>query len=126
MSGKFPKSENIVELWKNLVEGNELLIGLVRGPRRRHEPHLVQLPLLAALFRQDQVPEVHRVEGAAENAYTHDSLANARLVIIRPCSSQSGNRYLGTGSVAETQQLRWLASKRYGEALLIYAPRTHQ
>ena len=43
-----------------------------RAPMRRiahrHEPHLVERKLLAHLQRHPQVPVVHGVEGAAENA----------------------------------------------------------
>ena len=57
-----------------LAERRDGVALLVGRPGRGDEPDLIQAPLLAGLLGQDEVPEVNRVEGAAEDADTHDRL----------------------------------------------------
>ncbi len=72
-----------VQHFRALGEWGDGLLLLVRRPRRRHEQHLVQPPLLAALLRQDQVPEMHRIECAAKDADTHGWLSFDRSGPVR-------------------------------------------
>ena len=43
----------------------------MRRPRSRDEPNLIQLRLLTALFRDNQVRDVNRVESTSEDADAH-------------------------------------------------------
>jgi hypothetical protein len=49
--------------------GGEILALLVRRLIARDEKHLVELELLADGLRQQQVPEVRRIERAAKYSY---------------------------------------------------------
>jgi hypothetical protein len=45
--------------------------GLVRGRSRNHEPNSLEPAGFPATFRQDQVPDMDRVERPAEQSETH-------------------------------------------------------
>jgi len=47
--------------------------GLVRRAPSRHQDHAVQVKLQVSLLSADQVTEVRRVEGSAEDADAHGS-----------------------------------------------------
>ena len=63
----------IAEHLDALGERGNASIELVRRPRRRHEPDLVERGLFVALLRHGEVAEMHRIEGAAEDADAHKS-----------------------------------------------------
>lgn len=54
-----------------LLEASQLVGLLVRRAGGRHEQHLIELGLFATLLGQDEVPQVHGIERAAENAQAH-------------------------------------------------------
>lgn len=49
--------------------GRDLLILLKMRITRRNEKHAAELKLLGSAARDDEMPIVHRIEGAAHNAY---------------------------------------------------------
>ena len=55
-----------------LFETGDRPLGFVRRDVTRQEPDFLKPRLLAAAFRENQVPEVNRIEGAAEQADAHD------------------------------------------------------
>jgi hypothetical protein len=55
-------------------KGSDRPVLFMRRTRSRDEPNLIQLRLLTALFRDNQVREVNRVEGTSENADAHPLL----------------------------------------------------
>src|SRR5438105_6980887 len=54
-----------------VVKGGERAVRFVRWSRGGNEPNLIELGLLARLFRQDQVAQVDRVKSAAKHADPH-------------------------------------------------------
>ena len=73
-----------------LLETAERLFEFVGRPKGRDEPDLVERALFPALLGQDQMALVNGIEGAAEDAHTHDGLAHVAAVAYADQSSKTG------------------------------------
>ena len=59
--------ERQLEHVNTLPQGSDGEVLLVRRSRRGHEPHLVELALFPALLGHDEMAEMDRIEGTAED-----------------------------------------------------------